>query len=407
MNTVENSTISLIEIANEFDTPLYVYDAEKIQTQYGRLKNALQGCNAHIHFACKSLNNIVILKLMKKIGAGLDTVSIQEIELAKRAGFNSQEIVFTPNGVSFDEIKMAVDEGVMINLDNLSALDRFGYQFGNSIPVGIRINPNISAGGHYKISTGHIDSKFGISIYQLRHVERIVKTHNMRINGLHMHTGSDILDTEVFMQGAEILFDAAKNFPDLEYLDFGSGFKVPYKPNDYETEIEELGKSLVKRFNEFCDEYKKALRLIVEPGKFLVSEAGIFLVKVNIIKHTTATVFAAVNSGFNHLIRPMFYDAYHHINNISNPDGPPRIYTVAGYICETDTFAWDRKVEEIREGDILCFHNAGAYGMTMASNYNARLRPAEVMIYEGKAHLIRRRESLDDLLITQLELKLF
>ncbi len=262
------------------------------------------------------------------------------------------------------------------------------------------------AGGNYQISTGHIDSKFGISIHQLRHIERIIETTGLKVNGLHMHTGSDILNVDVFLRGVDILFESTKYFPDLDFIDLGSGFKVPTSPSETSTDIEALGKELSKRFNDFCKEYGKELELWFEPGKFLVSEAGTFLTKVNVIKQTTATVFAGIDSGFNHLIRPMFYSSYHHIINASNPTGIERIYTVSGYICETDNFAWDRKIKEVKEGDILAFQNAGAYGFQMASNYNSRLRPPEVLVIQGKDHLIRKREVLEDNLRNQIILDL-
>lgn len=396
--------LSLTELASMYGTPLYVYDAGKILDQYQKLLNAFGSVQVKIKYACKALNNINILRLLRNAGCGIDAVSIQEIWLAQEAGFDSAQILYTPNCVSFDEIKMAVKEGVMINIDNLSILEQFGHEYGGTVPVCLRLNPHILAGGNIKISTGHIDSKFGISIYQMRHLQRIIQTYGIQVTGLHMHTGSDILDAGVFLQGAEILFEIADEFPDLKFIDFGSGFKVAYKEDDITTDIDELGKKLTQRFKQFCIEYGRELELWFEPGKFLVSEAGYFLVSTNVIKQTTATVFAGVDSGQNHLIRPMFYDAYHHIINISNPEGIPRVYTVVGYICETDTFGWDRKLNEVREGDILCFLNAGAYGFTMASNYNARFRPAEVLIYEGKAKLIRKRESFEDLLIDQVKL---
>lgn len=392
----------LLAIANEYEAPVYVYHAETIINQYNKLINAFKPLPIKIKYACKALNNSAILQLLKNQGSGLDTVSINEVLLGLNAGFSPSDIIFTPNCVSFDEIIEAVNLGVHINIDNISILEQFGSKYGHSVPCCIRLNPHILAGGNTKISTGHIDSKFGISVYQLRHVLRVIKTHNMHVNGLHMHTGSDILDSGVFLQGAEILFDAAKDFTELDFIDFGSGFKVAYKPNDITTDIEELGKSLSERFVEFCKEYGKDLELWFEPGKYLVSESGFFLVKTNVIKQTTATVFVGVNSGLNHLIRPMLYDSYHHILNLSNPQGKERIYTVVGYICETDTFAWDRKLNEVSEGDILCFLNAGAYGITMSSNYNARYRPAEVLIYNNKAHLIRKRETMAD--ITQNEI---
>ncbi len=394
----------LLKVAEEFGAPVYVYEAEKIINQYNKLKKAFAPVDVQIKYACKALNNSAVLRLLKKQGSGLDTVSINEVQLGLRAGFLPNEIIFTPNCVSIEEIQEAVQLGVHINIDNISILEQFGSIYGSSVPCCIRINPHILAGGNSKISTGHIDSKFGISVYQLRHVLRVVESQKIKVNGLHMHTGSDILDPGVFLQGAEILFDAARDFKDLEFLDFGSGFKVAYKEGDITTDIEELGSALATRFLEFCKDYGRDLELWFEPGKFLVSESGFFLVKVNVLKQTTATVFVGVDSGLNHLIRPMLYDSYHHIENISNPEGKQRIYTVVGYICETDTFGWDRKLNEVREGDILCFRNAGAYGFTMSSNYNARFRPAEVMLVDGKAHLIRQRETFEDLIKNEIEI---
>lgn len=393
----------LINLADEFGTPLFVYDSAKMTAQYNRLVNAFDGINLNIQYACKALSNQAILKLFNSLGSGLDTVSIEEVKLGLLAGFSPERIIYTPNGVSFEEIEEAVSLGVRVNIDNLVMLEKFGSTYGSSYPVCVRLNPHIVAGGNHKIQVGHIDSKFGISIHQMRHLTRIVDAYKIHVNGLHMHTGSDILDVGVFLRGSEILLDAAFHFKELEYIDYGSGFKVAYKPNDVSTDIEELGKQLSIQFKDFCKEYGRDLELAFEPGKFLVSESGTFLCKVNVVKQTTATVFAGVDSGFNHFIRPMFYDSYHHITNISNPDGPERIYTVVGYICETDTFAWDRKISEIRENDILAFHNAGAYVFAMSSNYNSRLRPAQVLLKDGKAHLISRRETIEDLLATQVD----
>jgi diaminopimelate decarboxylase len=398
--------VDLLDVCRQYDTPVYVYDAAKIVSQYHRLINAFEGTNIKIKYAMKALNNINVLKLLKKEGCGIDAVSIQEVWLALKAGFEPTEIMYTPNCVSIEEIQMAVKEGVRINIDNISILEQFGNIYGNTVPICIRINPHIMAGGHSHISVGHIDSKFGISFYQMRHVVRVVKSHNIKVEGLHMHTGSEFLDAGVFLQGAELLFEASKDFPDLQFLDFGSGFKVAYKEGDVTTDIEALGKKITKSFNQFCKEYGRDLELWFEPGKFMVSEAGYFLVKANVIKQTTSTVFVGVDSGQNHLIRPMFYDAYHHVTNISNPAGTTRIYSVVGYICETDTFGWDRKLNEVHEGDILAFHNAGAYCYTMSNNYNSRFRPAEVLIHDGKALLIRKREELSDLLQNVVEVEI-
>ncbi|WP_334114080.1 diaminopimelate decarboxylase [Paucihalobacter sp.] len=399
-------TNTLLQIAKDFGSPVYVYNAEKMNSQYKRLTDAFSKVKQlRLNYAAKALSNISVLKLFNSLGAGLDTVSIQEVKLGLTAGFEPSKIIYTPNGVSLEEIETAAKLGVQINIDNLSILEQFGTKH-PKVPVCIRINPHVMAGGNSNISVGHIDSKFGISIHQIPHILRIVENTKMNINGIHMHTGSDILDIDVFLYASEILFETAKNFENLEFIDFGSGFKVPYKAGDIETNIEELGTKLTKRFNQFCKEYGKELTLAFEPGKFLVSEAGYFLTKVNVVKQTTSTVFAQVDSGFNHLIRPMLYGSQHEIYNLSNPNGKERFYTVVGYICETDTFANNHLINEITEGDILAFKNAGAYCFTMASNYNSRYRPAEVLWYQGKVHLIRKRETFDDIMHNQVAIAL-
>ncbi len=393
----------LISVANEFGTPVYVYHAEKIAEQYKKLQTAFSKCDAKFFYACKSLTNINILKWMREIGASLDCVSINEVKLGLKAGYDPHNILYTPNCVDLEEIEAAKDLGVNLNIDNISILEQFGNKYGSNYPVCIRLNPHIMAGGNYKISTGHVDSKFGISIHQLRHIERVVKTTKLHVSGLHMHTGSEIKDVNVFLQGLEVMFELATHFNELEFIDLGSGFKVSYQAEDTETDVDQLGAKVAEAFAAFEKETGKKFQVWFEPGKYLVSEAGYFIVKANVIKQTTATVFVGVNSGFNHLIRPMFYESYHRIENITNSKGAERIYTVVGNICETDTFAWDRKINEVREGDYLVFYNAGAYGFEMSSNFNSRLKPAEVLVKDGKAYLIRSRDVFEDLLRNQVE----
>jgi len=393
---------TLLQIAKDYGSPVYVYDAHKMEDQYNRLTAAFSKVNKlKINYAAKALTNISVLKFINKLGAGLDTVSIQEVRLGLHAGIVPEKIIYTPNGVSLEEIEEVAKLGVQINIDNLSILEQFGTKHPNT-PVCIRINPHIMAGGNTNISVGHIDSKFGISIHQTPLLLRIVKNTKMTINGIHMHTGSDILDIDVFLYASEILFDVAKKFEGLEFIDFGSGFKVPYKENDIETNIEELGEKLTERFHKFCKNYGKEVTLAFEPGKFIVSESGYFLTSVNAIKQTTSTVFAQIDTGFNHLIRPMLYGSQHAIENISNPNGKQRFYSVVGYICETDTFANNQRISEITEGDILAFKNAGAYCFMMASNYNSRFRPAEVLWYNNNANLVRKREVFEDLTKNQI-----
>ncbi|MBL0741944.1 diaminopimelate decarboxylase [Chryseolinea lacunae] len=396
--------IPALDIAKQFGTPLYVYDADKIGQQIKNLKNAFSGADVNVKYAAKALTNISILKLIRKNGAGIEVVSLQEAHIALKAGFTPTEIVFTPSGVDFSEIVEGVSLGLGINLDNLSVLQKFGEKYKNTYPCGIRLNPHIMAGGNLKISTGHSNSKFGISVQQIDLIKDIVKTHDVKIRGLHVHTGSEITETDVFLKMADVLFSVANDFPDLKFIDFGSGFKVAYKEGDKVTNVNDVGAQLTKIFNEFCQHYGRKLELWVEPGKYIVSESGTLLVQANVVKATPTVTFVGVNSGLNHLIRPMMYEAYHHIVNVSNPAAPEKVYTVVGYICETDTFGADRKLSEVREGDILALKNAGAYGFSMSSNYNSRPRPAEVMVINGQAKLIRERETLEDIMKRQIEI---
>jgi len=396
--------LDLVKLTKEFGSPVYVYDAEKIKSQYDKLINSFPGVDLHLKYAMKALSNISIVKYLKSLGAGLDAVSIQEAQLGLHVGYEPKEIMFTPSGVDFLEIEEAIALGLTINIDNITILEQFGNKYGSKLPVCLRLNPHIMAGGNPKISTGHIDSKFGISILQSRHLLRVIETYKIHVNGIHMHTGSDILDAEVFLKGADILFDFAKNFDTIEFLDFGSGFKVAYREGDIKVDIQDLGSKISKAFKEFQKEYGRPVQLWFEPGKYLVSDAGMLLVKTNVVKTTPATVFVGVDSGMNHLIRPMMYDAYHDIINISNTNATKRVYTIVGYICETDTFGWDRQLNEVKEGDILALKNAGAYGYQMSSNYNSRFRPPEVLVINGEAKLIRERESMESILRGQIEL---
>jgi diaminopimelate decarboxylase len=398
--------ISLTDLAAEYGTPLYVYNGEKIISQYNRLHNAFKDVNVRIKYAAKALTNQAILKLLRNAGAGVDVVSIQELELAFKAGFNPKDIMFTPNCVDFSEIEEAAKSGVQINIDNIPFLIRFGEKYGKSVPCCVRINPHINAGGNTKIMTGHKGSKFGISIEQINELYEIIEKYHISVNGVHVHSGSDFKDADAFVKAAEIIYSVATHFKNLSFLDFGSGFKVAYKDGDYVTDIEELGNKMSFSFKEFCTRYGKKLEIWFEPGKFLVSESGILLVSCNVVKETPACTFIGVNSGLNHLIRPMMYGAHHDIINISNPSETKKIYTVVGYICETDTFGSDLLIDETKEGDVLAIKNAGAYGFSMSSNYNSRYRPAEVLIHNNKSFLIRRRETIEDLLKSQIEIDL-
>jgi diaminopimelate decarboxylase len=393
----------LLAAASEFGTPLYVYHAEKIEEQYQRLTKAFEVVDARFFYACKALTNINIIKHVNAIGCNIDCSSINEVKLALHAGVAPSNILYTSNGIAFEEIVEAAEAGVHVNIDSLSNLKKFGEKYGHTYPVGIRIRPDIMAGGNLKISTGHDASKFGIPVAQLSLIEEIVKQTNLHIRTLHIHTGSDIKDAAVFVKGMEVLFDLIPHFPELEIIDLGGGFKVPYQPNEKGVDINELAQKIKETFDSHPIAGDKKFQLWFEPGKFLVSECGYLLTTVTVLKDNDAITFAAVNSGLNHLIRPMMYDAYHHITNLSNPYGVQKKYTITGNICETDNLAVDRALNEIREGDVLALHNAGAYGFEMASNYNSRYKPAEVLFKNGVAQLIRRRDTFEDLLRNQLQ----
>ncbi|MCX6218284.1 diaminopimelate decarboxylase [Spirosoma sp.] len=410
--TYQIQGVDLLEIADQFGLPLYVYDADKIIEKIGLLRSSFAGVNLKIKYAAKALTNISILKLMRQQGVEMDSVSVNEARMGMLAGFEPGQIMFTPSGVSFDEIREAVSLGLQLNVDSLPLLEWVGQTYGTQVPISIRINPHISEGGNIKISTGHADSKFGISILQRDQIRALVEQYQIPVAGLHIHTGSDFKNAGAFLRGAEVLFDLASDYPSLSFIDFGSGFKVAYKEGDHITDVEELGRQVSAAFQNFCKNYGRDLELWFEPGKFLVSESGHLLVKTNIVKENPTRTFVAVDSGLNHLIRPMMYDAYHDIKNISNPQtaGDPvteKTYNVVGYICETDTFATDRVLPEVKPGDVLSFENAGAYGFSMASNYNARFRPAEVLVYEGTPYLIRQRETFEDLVRGQVDLSIF
>lgn len=393
----------MLNLAANFGTPLYVYDGDKIEEKINTLREAFPEIRIKIKYACKANTNISVLSLMKKLGVEVDVVSPQEMHLAFKAGFTPEQVTFTSSGVGFEEIEECLNHGVLVNVDNLSALEKFGQKYGNTKPLFIRIRPNVEGGGNLKISTGHGNSKFGIPVEQKAEILKLVNRYNLNIVGLHQHTGSDIKDGNTFLKAAEVMFELAKSFGNLQYLDFGGGFKVAYREGDAVTDMKDLGEKLSERFRSFCRAYGRELELWFEPGKFLVSESGFLLAQVNVVKNNPNGTLLGLNTGLNHLIRPMMYDAYHDVVNISKAGLPAeKKYNVVGYMCETDDIAKDRDLPDTAEGDILAIRNAGAYGFTMASNYNSRFRPAEVLVYRGEEHLVRHRETMEDILKNQV-----
>ncbi len=399
--------IDVHNICREFGTPLYVYDADHIAGQVRYFKTAFSGVPARLKYACKACSNINILKLMKKLGTGLDTVSPAEIRLGLAAGFKPEEIVFTPNCVDFTEIEQAVETGTAINIENISSLEKFARKYGDSVPICIRLNPNISSQVNAdKVDWWHNQSKFGISLSQLETVKALETAPGLRINGVHIHSSSVIMSPEIFTEGARAVFDIAAAFKHLEFVDFGGGIKVDVGDGTPVIDLHEIGKALEHLYAGFCRKLGREIDIWFEPGRFLVGNSGTLLAECTVVKQNEAVAFVGVNTGFNHLIRPMFYEAFHEIVNVSNPGGKLKKYTVVGNLCEIDNLGLDRMLPEVREKDLVAIKSAGAYGFSMASSYNSRPRPAEVLVINGKAHLIRKKETYADMVKNVVEIGL-
>jgi len=400
MFNIENFTPE--ELIKEFGSPLYVYNESIIRERYRILDKSFNVPNKKILYACKANSNLEILKILKGEGCGIDAVSQGEVFLALKAGFEPKNILFTGNNVTDEEIDYIVENKVLLNLDSLSVLERYGKKYPNT-SVCVRINPNVGDGHHDHVITGGVESKFGIYISDIEKIHTIAKKHNLKIVGIHQHIGSNILNVESFKLAIDVILEQALNFENLDFIDIGGGIGVPYKPEEQKLDMEELKNIVNQKFKEFCEKYGKNVSLWIEPGRFLVAESGYLLVNVNTVKTNPCYKFVGTNSGFNHLVRPTMYDSYHEIVNLSNLEGQKEVVTVCGNICESgDIFAKDRLINQVREGDILAILNAGAYGYSMGSNYNFRPLPAEILINGNDVRLIRRRESFEELLRNQV-----
>lgn len=388
----------LLQLADEYATPLYVYDGDMILDRYHRLFDFIKWPDLKIHFAMKANYNFGILKMLNEAGSYLDTVSPGEVILGLKAGFPRERIIYTANNLTEAEMHMVHEQGILMNIGSVSRLEKFGKAFPGS-ELCLRFNPDVRDGENERLMTAGDIAKFGILLDQVENVKAIVAKYNLKVVGLHEHTGSGIQDESVYKSMKALMNIATpENFPELRFLDFGGGFKVPYKPDEKRIDYVKMGAEITRLFSEFCDKYGRRLDLRFEPGKYMVAESGYLLVQINTVKDNHGYLIAGCNSGFPQLIRPVFYGAYHHVRNLSNPDGAPKTYDVVGNICETgDQFAERREIPEIREGDILSIENGGAYCYSMGSFYNLRPMPPEVLVRNGEAKLTRRRISFDEL----------
>jgi diaminopimelate decarboxylase len=379
-------------LAREYGTPLYVYEEEVIRSRFAGLVEAIPYPALRIHYACKANGNVEILKLLRALGANAETVSRGEILLALRAGFAPAQILHTCSNISAEEMRFVIDSGVMVNLDSLAQLRHYG-EWNPGACVSLRINSGIGAGHHPHVVTGGPDSKFGIDAAQLHGARALAEEHHLRIVGVHQHIGSNVLDVELLVAAMQALLGSAATFTGLEFVDFGGGLGVPYRPDEKPLDVRQFGARVAELFGLFCHQYGRELTMVLEPGRYLVAEAGTLLATVTDVKRTAFRTFVGVDTGFNHLVRPAMYGSYHPILNASRVDGLEDAVTVAGNLCESgDVLARDRAIAGCQEGDILAILNAGAYGFSMSSNYNARPRPAEVMVCGGRARVIRPRE---------------
>lgn len=383
-----------LALAAAYGTPLYVYDGSLIRQRYRELLSCFPW-PVRLFYAMKANYQPAILRILREEGASIDAVSPADVILALKCGFRPEQVLFTANRTTEEEMELVHDLGVLCNLGSLSQLRKYGAAYPGS-RVCIRLNPGVVAGENAFVSTAGENKKFGIAIECIDEILGLVRQYDLKVVGFHEHTGSGIPEFVHMKQGAWNLLAALDpvEFPDLEFVDFGGGFRVPYREDEPVVDYAAFGEEMSTLFAEFCKCYGRRLDMYFEPGKFLVAEAGTLLVTVTDLVTTRDKKLAGVNSGFPQLIRPMFYGAWHEVRNVSNPDGPTHTYDVVGNICESgDCFATDRDIPEIREGDVLAIETAGAYCYSMGGHYNLRPMPAEVLQDGDRLALVTRRQS--------------
>ena len=389
-------------LMQEYGSPLYVYEESVLRSQFRQLASGFPEELLEIHYSMKANSNPSLLKILLEEGSAIDAVSEFEVRLALESGFEPQQIIFTGNNNTLAEIENCVEKGVSVNLGSLALLEKYGQRYPQT-SVSVRINPGIGAGHHSHCITGGPDSKFGIYHDQIDSALDLATKYKLTLNGVHSHIGTGIYSAEPMLEAMEMILAVAEKFPDLEFVDFGGGFGIPYRPEQQALDMTDLSQKMTRRFTEFRQSYGRDITMKIEPGKFLVGPAGILLTTVTNITDTPKYRFVGVDSGFNHLVRPTMYGSYHKILNASRISGEEEDVVVVGNICESgDIFS--RSGEEIKRnlpspeiGERLAFLDVGAYGFSMSSQYNLRPRPAEVLVHQGQSRLIRRAESFEDL----------
>lgn len=393
-----------LSLASKYGTPLYVYNESILRSRCKALTSLISYPPFKVNYSAKANTNLSLLRIIRSEGLTVDAMSAGELFLELKAGFTPEEILLVCNNVSDEELRFAIDNGVLISADSMSQLRRIG-QLNRGGKVAVRINPGIGAGHHEKVITGGQKTKFGVDPQFTGELKNILKEYDLHLTGLNQHIGSLFMTPESYIEAASFLLSYSQNFPELEFVDFGGGFGIPYHKDSQEKplDLKLLGSELQKLIDDFLRKSGKKLTIKIEPGRFTVAECGVLLGKVHVLKQNAQTLYAGTDIGFNVLIRPAFYGSHHDIEiyrDVPATDSEMQKVTIVGNICETgDILAKDRTLPSIKENDVIGVLDAGAYGMVMSSNYNCRLRPAEVLIDQsGNDILIRRRETFEDLM---------
>ena len=393
-----------VTLAKKYGTPLYVTNERILRQRCRDLKNLVTYPNFVVDYSAKANCGLAFLQVVRSEGLEVDAMSPGEIYMEKQAGFTSDQIFYICNNVSAEEMEYAVKEGVVISVDSLSQLEQFG-QIAPGHEVAVRFNPGVGAGHHEKVVTAGKKTKFGIEPKYIPQVKELLEKYNLKLIGINQHIGSLFMTGEAFVASIAALFEIARQFPGLRFIDMGGGFGIPYKKEFDEAplDLKELGKAIDEALYKFAEEYGTQVTFRIEPGRYISAESNVILSEVYSVKHNHEKKFVGCDCGFNVLQRPIMYDSYHGVEVYRESEEPSKkteTVTIVGNICESgDILAKDRELPEIKKGDVLGILDAGAYGFTMASNYNNRLRPAEIMIREnGQVVLTREREVLEDLM---------
>jgi diaminopimelate decarboxylase len=393
-----------VQLSGKFETPLYVYNENILRQRCRDLKGLISYSNFTVNFSPKANSNLELLKIVRSEGLRVDAMSPGEIYVNMLAGYKPEEILYISNNVSEDEFQYAINAGVKISVDSISQLEMFG-KINPGGRVAFRVNPGVGAGHHEKVITAGQKTKFGIEMNSIPEVKRIIREYNLKLIGINQHIGSLFMDGKAYLESTDNILSIAMQFEDLEFVDLGGGFGIPYNKQSGESrlDLKEFGGRLSTVIHTWVKEYGKDIEFKIEPGRYIVAESSIILGKVNATKTNYRIKYIGTDLGFNVLIRPVMYGSHHDIEIYRKNDAPSKkeeTVNIVGNICETgDIIAKERKLPEIFQDDILGVLDSGAYGYSMSSNYNSRLRPAEVLIQtDGTSRLIRRRDTLDDLI---------